>query len=232
MTKDEMQRLIESQQRQIEHLRSQIDRMTRIPEEVIKQNPLYLELRRENKSLQEDNNFYRTALKSADSGQARKQLQIDKLREKCSQLIMDNQSLVTEHDSSYWIGMTEDIDKRTQRLIQENEGLTEQYAALQQKYASANRYAEYLENKLHRLLYELRPEELPILNEEPKPTKSRRVGRPTKATREQIDQAKAWRKEGHSIREIARMTEKMWGSENKWSVSYVQKIVGQVNVSD
>ena len=228
MTKEELQNIIDAQQHQIDELKEKIQQMLQDPDNVIRESTLYQELRRENKSLKEDNAFYRTAVKTAEAGQARRQAQIDKLKAKCAVLVADNQALSVAHDTTYWAGMTEDSDSRSRRLERENDELMEQCATLRGKVESTDRYVKHLENQLNELLFELRPNEAPEQHPEAEPEKSRRVGRPRKASRRQIAEAKKWRKEGHSIREIARMTEEQWGSNNRWSVSYVQKIVGDV----
>ena len=226
MTKEELQNLISIQQDQIDDLKDKIEKMRQLPEEVIRESALYQELQRENRSLKEDNTFYRTAAKIAESGQVRKQAQMDKLKAKCVAIEADNKKIAKMYNTSYWTGMTEKLDSRSERLDRENDDLIQQCTALKAKVESSDRYINHLENQLSALLYALRPEEAPKRHPEPAVEKSKRAGRPRKASKWQIDEARKWRKDGHSIREIARMTEEIWGKENRWSVSYVQKIVG------
>lgn len=223
-----MQQIIDAQNAKIEELQEQIYKMTQIPDEIIKESRLYQELQRENRSLKGDNDFYRTFVKTEEAGTARRKAQIEKLRKKCNSLLKDNQRLSEEHERVYWVGVSEEPASIVKRLEKENTDLRDRCAAIEEKYVSADKYAKHLENKLNELLYELRPEEKPVPNPEKEPARSRRVGRPRKATRSQISEARQWRRDGLSIREIARRTEELWGKENAWSVSYVQKMVGNI----
>ena len=229
MTKAEMQDLIDEQRRQIETLTAKIEKLAALPDEIIRESPHYKEIQRENRHLKEDNAFFKAMLEAADGEQAHQRAQIEKLKEKYSRAIQDNLEL-TAHDAAYWVGMTEAPDNRTSRLMHECEDLSEKCASLEQKAAAADRYARHLENEISKLLYELRPDEMPDLTPEPEIERSKKAGRPKKATRTQIAEARRWRKEGYSIREIARMTEEKWGADQAWSASYVQKMVGSVVV--
>lgn len=228
MTKDELIQIIDEQKDKINELQETILRLTQIPEAVVRESELYRELQQENKNLKEDNNFYKTVSKNSETNAAKQKARLEKLRSKCARLMADNQFLAEEHDLSYWIGVREGCNSNLQVIVKDYEDMVEKYTFLEEKCASADRYTKHLENQLNEYLFENRPDEKPTPHPEKESAKSRRAGRPRKATRAQIEEARKWRKEGMSIREIARRTEDLWGSENSWSIGYVQKIVGSV----
>ncbi len=230
MTKAEMQELIDDQRRQIEILTAKIEKLTALPDEAIRETPLYQELSRENRHLKENLRLQTSLCESVEATQASQKARLAVLQERYSRVLQDNQELAAAHDADYWIGITENRESRTSRLLYEYETLKEKCVKLTEKLDAADRYTRHLENQLTALLYELRPDEMPDLAPEEDIKRSRKVGRPKKATKTQIAEARRWRKAGYSVREIARMTEERWGANQAWSASYVQKLVKDVVV--
>ncbi len=224
MTKLEMQELIERQDRQISELREHIEVLESESEESVMSSNVYQVLKSEFNSAKEDAVFWKNSCEIADKENGRLKAQVGKhLSENIRKILLDNRRLLNEQGISYWIGITQSGDADVlEKLQNENLALRKDNCVLQEKLESMKRYTDHLEHRISE-----------INRGEFEYTKSdgRSVGRPVKATKAQIDEARKYRKQGYSIREISSLTERLWGKENRWSVGYTQKILSDVKPS-
>lgn len=192
-------------------------------DEKVKQSKVYKAMLRENMELRADRDFYRSLSDLTTEEKYRLQKQVGaKFDERIQQILMDNQVLLQKHDAAYWIGITKSTDSQYAKgLEKKNTDLGKENDTLKSRVNILRQRANHLQNQYDRLLYELHPEDMPVPEKEDV-TKPRPVGRPKETSISDSIEARKYRKEGWSIREIA--------NQMGWSVGRTQTVVRSVKV--
>lgn len=224
MTKQEMQALIDTKNRQIEDLRRHIEALESDSDESVRASRLYQMLESECRSAREDAVFWKKSCAIADKENGRLKAQVGRrLSDSIQKILDDNRRLLNEQGVAYWIGITQSGDAEVlEKLERENLALRKDNGVLREKLQSMENYTDHLEHRIS----EINRGEFEYVKIE-----SRSVGRPIKATQTQIEEARKYRKQGYSIREISLLTERLWGKDNRWSVGYTQKILSDIKPS-